>query len=104
MFISNAYAQSGGVGGSGDFLTALIPWIFIIVIFYFLLIRPQQKRVKQHKEMVESVAKGDKVVTQGGLLGKVTKVAENEVTVEIAKDVKVQVVKSTLSDVVKKGA
>ena len=104
MFISNAYAQSAGVAGGGDFLTALIPWVFIIIIFYFLLIRPQQKRVKQHKEMVGSVAKGDKVVTQGGILGKVTKVAEDEVTVEIAKDVKIQVVKSTLSDVVKKGA
>ncbi len=105
MFISNAYAQSaGGVAGGGDFLTALIPWVFIIIIFYFLLIRPQQKRVKQHKEMVGSVAKGDKVVTQGGILGKVTKVAEDEVTVEIAKDVKIQVIKSTLSDVVKKGA
>lgn len=104
MFISNAYAQTaGGVGGSGDFLTALIPWIFIIIIFYFLLIRPQQKRVKQHKEMVGAVAKGDKIVTQGGILGKVTKVAEDEVTVEIAAGVKIQVIKSTLSDVVKKG-
>ncbi|MCK5040774.1 MAG: preprotein translocase subunit YajC [Sphingomonadales bacterium] len=104
MFISNAYAQTAGSAGGGDFLTALIPWVFIIIIFYFLLIRPQQKRVKQHKEMVGSVAKGDKVVTQGGILGKVTKVAEDEVTVEIAKDVKIQVIKSTLSDVVKKGA
>jgi len=104
MFISNAYAQSAGGAGGGDFLTALIPWVFIIIIFYFLLIRPQQKRVKQHREMVDSVAKGDKVVTQGGILGKAIKVADGEVTVEIAKDVKVQVIKSTLSDVIKKGA
>ena len=105
MFISNAYAQSaGGAPGGGDFLTAIIPWVFIIIIFYFLLIRPQQKRVKQHQAMVASVAKGDKVVTQGGILGKATKVTDDEVTVEIAKDVRIQVIKTTLGDVIKKGS
>ncbi|WP_234397689.1 preprotein translocase subunit YajC [Sneathiella glossodoripedis] len=81
-------------------LVQLMPLILIGVVFYFLLIRPQQKRVKAHREMVEGVRRGDNVVTAGGLMGKVTKVREdNVVQVEIAPDVKVDVVKSTLSEV-----
>ena len=81
-------------------LLQLMPLILIGVVFYFLLIRPQQKRVKMHREMVEGVRRGDNVVTAGGLLGKVTKVRDdNIVQVEIAPEVKVDVVKSTISEV-----
>jgi preprotein translocase subunit YajC len=86
-------------GSLGQFL----PLILIFAIMYFLLIRPQQKKVKQHAAMVSAVRRGDQVITQGGLIGKVTKVKDdNEVEVEIAKDVKVRVVKSTLTNVVSK--
>ena len=78
----------------------IMPLVLIGVVFYFLLIRPQQKRVKDHKAMVEAVRRGDTVVTAGGLMGKVTKVRDdNVVQVEVAPDVKVDVVKSTLSEV-----
>ena len=77
-----------------------VPLILIGVVFYFLLIRPQQKRVKEHKAMIEAVRRGDTVVTAGGIAGKVTKVRDdNMVQVEIAPDVRVDVVKSTLSDI-----
>jgi preprotein translocase subunit YajC len=81
-------------------LVQLMPLVLIGVVFYFLLIRPQQKRVKMHREMVEGVRRGDNVVTAGGLMGKVTKVRDdNVVQVEIAPEVKVDVVKSTISEV-----
>ena len=73
MLITPAYAQAPGAGGA-DFLTSLVPLILIFVIFYFLLIRPQQKRAKEHKQMVESLKRGDQIVTGGGILGKVTRV------------------------------
>lgn len=76
----------------------------IFGIFYFFIIRPQQKKVKEHQNMVENLRRGDEVVTQGGMIGKVTKVKEdqNEIEVEIAKDVKVRVVKTTVADVINK--
>ena len=87
------------VGALGQFL----PLILIFAIMYFLLIRPQQKKVKDHQAMVAAVRRGDQVITQGGLIGKVSKVKDdNEVEVEIAKDVKVRVVKSTISQVTSK--
>ena len=101
MFATPAYAQSaaGGLAGAGQFL----PLILIFGIMYFLLIRPQQKKAKEHKAMVSSLRRGDQVVTQGGLIGKVTKVKEdNEVEVEIAPDVKVRVVQSTITVVLNK--
>ena len=100
MFISPAYAQTATASGSGTaaFLQFL-PLVFIFVIFYFLMIRPQQKRMKQHRAMIDAVKKGDSVVTSGGLIGKVTRVQDNEIEVEIAPTVKVRVVKSTLSSV-----
>jgi len=105
MFSSPAYAQSaeaGATGGAG--WLALLPWIGILVIFYFLLIRPQQKRVKAHQTMVGAVKPRDTAVTTGGLIGKVTKVDDNEVELEIAQGVKVRVVKGMLSDVRPYGA
>jgi preprotein translocase subunit YajC len=102
MFISPAYAQAAGaepslLGGG------LLPLVLIFVIFYFLIIRPQNKRMKQHKAMVAAVKRGDGVVTAGGIIGKVARVNDDEVLVEIADDVRVKVVKSTLSDVRSKG-
>jgi len=100
MLISPAYAQAAGGAPAGPgILEALLPWLFILVIFYFLLIRPQQKRFKEHKALVASVEKGNTVVTQGGLLGKVTKVEDTEVEIEIATGVKVRAIKATLSEV-----
>jgi preprotein translocase subunit YajC len=101
MFVTPAYAQSaaGSLGGAGQFL----PLILIFAIMYFLLIRPQQKKVKEHQSMVAALRKGDLVVTGGGLKGKVTKVgADNEIEVEIATGVKVKVVQATVQAVVSK--
>ncbi|VAV99706.1 Protein translocase subunit YajC [hydrothermal vent metagenome] len=84
-------------------LGQFIPLILIFGIMYFLLIRPQQNKLKQHKAMVAAVRRGDQVITQGGIIGKVTKVKEGqEVEVEIAKDVKVRLIKSTIADVISK--
>lgn len=100
MFISPAYAQAAGAGG-GDAFQAFLPLILIFIVFYFLLIRPQQKKMKQHRETLEGIRRGDKVVTGGGIIATVTKVdSETELTVEIAKDVKVKVQRSTVSGVV----
>ncbi len=103
MWISPAYAQASGGGDSGG-LVAFLPIVLIFVVFYFLLIRPQQKKMKNHKAMVGAVRRGDKVVTGGGLIGTVTKVvSDTEVQVELAQGVKVRVVKGTLSDVLNRG-
>lgn len=103
MFATPAYAQAAGSGGEPSFLTSLIPLMLVFVIFYFLLIRPQQKRVKEHKAMVESLRRGDQVVTGGGIFGKVTKVREgDEIEVEIADGVRVRVARSTISAVTSK--
>lgn len=85
---------------SNDFLIQMTPLILLFAIFYFLLIRPQQQRAKQHQAMVNAVRRGDSVVTAGGLVGRVAKVKDDgEILVEIADNVQVRVVKSTLSDV-----
>ena len=102
MFSSPAFAQAASgasSGGSAAFFVQVAPLLLIFVIFYVLLIRPQQKRMKDHRALVDAVKKGDTVVTGGGLIGKATKVDEGEVEVEIAPNVRVKVVKSTLSDV-----
>ena len=102
MFSSPAYAQAAGAPASSGFLSSfgpLIPMIAIIAIMYFLIIRPQQTKVKQHAAMIDAVKKGDTVVTGGGTIGKVTKVDGDEIEVEIAANVRVRVVKSTLTSV-----
>lgn len=102
MFATPAYAQAAG-GGFGGGLAGMMPLILIFGIMYFLMIRPQQKKIKQHQAMVAALRKGDQVVTAGGLIGKVTKVgAENDVEVEIASGVKVKVVQHTISQVLNK--
>ena len=100
MFISPAYAQAAG-GGGGEAFQAFLQLILIFIVFYFLLIRPQQKKIKQHKETLEGIRRGDKVITGGGIIATVTKIDNDmEVTVEIAKDVKVKVQRSTIAGVV----
>ena len=99
MFISEAMAQSAG-GGSG-FLIQIAPLVLIFAVFYFLLIRPQQKKMKEHRSMVESLSKGDKVVTAGGLLGTISKIEDDRIaSVEISENVKVKVVRSTITEVI----
>ena len=101
MFSSPAFAQAAGAtpGGGAAFLVNLVPLALLFVIFYVLLIRPQQKRQKEHAAQVAAVKRGDMVVTAGGTIGKVTKVDDAEVEVEIAPNVRVRVVKTTLTDV-----
>lgn len=107
MFIAEAYAQTGAPGGS-DIFTQLAtnPLFFIIPLFaiwYFLIIRPQQQRQRQHREMVANLRRGDTVVTSGGLVGKVAKVDEHELQVELAEGVRVKVVRGTVAEVRTKG-
>src|SRR5437773_3306820 len=103
MLITPAYAQSP-FGGNTDMLTSLLPFILIFVIMYFLILRPQQKRVKAHQEMVKNVRRGDTVITQGGLVGKVTKVVDDDqIEVEIAEDVRVRQMRSMVAEVRAKG-
>ncbi len=102
MFISPALAQTGGAGGLGG-IEGLLPFILIAVVFYFLLIRPQQKRQKDHKQMVANLRRGDRVVTAGGIIGTVSKVpSDAELVVEIAEGVKVKVARATISEVLSK--
>jgi len=104
MFISQAWAQAGGAGGGGDFLVQLFPLILIFVVFYFLLIRPQQAKVKAQREMLAGVKRGDRVVTGGGIIGLVTKVvSDNELQVEVAEGVRVRVLKQTITDIITRG-
>lgn len=99
--IPPAYAQDATAGASsfGQF----IPLILIFAIMYFLLIRPQQKKLKQHRMMVDAMRRGDQVITAGGIIGKVVKIKDDdEITVEISKDINVQIIKSTVSQVISK--
>lgn len=103
MFITPAYAQAAG-GAAANPIVQFLPLILIFVIMYFLMIRPQQKKLKDHKAMVEALRRGDQVVTQGGIIGKVSRVKEGDqdIEVEIADGVKVRIVKGTISQVLNK--
>ncbi len=104
MFISPAYAQAASPFGGDSMLVSLLPFILIFVIMYFLILRPQQKRQKQHQEMVKNVRRGDTVITSGGLIGKVTKVSDDEqIEVELADGVRVRQMRSMIADVRAKG-
>jgi preprotein translocase subunit YajC len=104
MFISPAYAQAAGAPGAGDFIGMILPLVLIMGVFYFLLIRPQQAKAKEHQAMLSKVAKGDTVVTHGGLIGKVTKIVDdNEIQVEVGENVKVRVLRGGIHDVRTKG-
>jgi preprotein translocase subunit YajC len=102
MFVTPAFAQTSPLGG--DTFGMLIPFVLIIVMMYFLILRPQQKRAKEHQELVKNLRRGDTVVTSGGLVGKVTKVVDDEqIEVEIADGVRVRQVRSMVSGVRAKG-
>ncbi len=101
MFATPAYAQAA-TGGAAGGLLGFVPILLIFVIMYFLMIRPQQKKMKDHKAMVGALRRGDQVVTSGGMIGKVVKVADAEVEVELAPNVKVRVVRSTIAQVTSK--
>src|SRR5450631_4101740 len=112
MFISTAFAQGslgslfggGGASGDGGMLMSLLPFVLIFVIMYFLILRPQQKRVKTHAEMVKNVRRGDTVVTNGGLVGKVAKVIDDDhIEIDIADGVRIRHVRAMISDVRAKG-
>ena len=101
LLISDAWAQAGGGGGSSLF--SLLPLALIFVLFYFLLIRPQQRRAKQHKQMVAAMKAGDEVATNGGLLGRVTDLDDNCVTLKVAAGVTVQVQRHAIAQMIPKG-
>ena len=92
-------APAGEAGGTAQILVGIMPWLLIFIIFYVLMIRPQQRRVKQHQATLAAIKKGDQVITGGGIRGKVTKVTDDEAEVEIANNVRIRVIKSTISAV-----
>ncbi len=101
MLNTPVYAQ---FGGGNDMLVSLLPFILIFVIMYFLILRPQQRRVKLHQEMVKSLRRGDTVVTTGGLIGKITKVVDdNEIEVQIADDTRIRQMRAMIAEVRAKG-
>ncbi|MFC3051298.1 preprotein translocase subunit YajC [Kordiimonas pumila] len=100
MFSSPAFAQAAGSAPSPSLIDTFLPLVLIVIVFWFLILRPQNKKMKDHRAMVNNVARGDTVVTAGGLIGKVTKVKDDtEIEVELSEGVRVKVVKSTLSEV-----
>lgn len=101
FFISDALAAAPQ--GQGDPLMSFLPLIFIFVVFYFLLIRPQSKKAKEHKQMVEALAKGDEVVTNGGLLGRITKVGDNFIELDVSEGVTVKVQRHAVANLMPKG-
>lgn len=105
MFVTPAYAQAAApaAGGAAAF-AQFIPLILVFLIMYFLIMRPQQKKMRQHREMIGALKKGDSVVTQGGILGKVVAVRDDEVEVEIAQGVRIRVVRATIAQVVNRAA
>ena len=101
MFIKEARAQTAASGGAD--LMSMLPIILMFVVLYFVMIRPQMKRAKEHKAMVDALQKGDEVIAAGGLLGKVTKVADNYVTIEIADKIEIRVQRPAVQLVLPKG-
>nr|WP_295081741.1 preprotein translocase subunit YajC [uncultured Roseateles sp.] len=104
MFISNAFAQAApAAGGAESSLLSMLPLVLMFVVLYFVMIRPQMKRQKEHKAMIEAIVKGDEVVTSGGLLGKVSKVGESFLSLEVSSGVELQVQRSAVVQVLPKG-
>ena len=103
LFISNAYAEGAAAAPQGGGFMEFLPLVALLAVFYFLILRPQQKRTKEHQAMVTALQKGDEVVTIGGIMGKVTKVADENVAVEIADNVIVQMQKPAIQNVLPKG-
>lgn len=105
MFISNAYAQAAPAAASSDSgLLGMLPLVLMFVVLYFVMIRPQMKRQKEHKAMIEAIAKGDEIVTAGGIIGKISKLGDNFVHVEVANGVELQLQRSAITQVLPKGS
>lgn len=101
FFINSAYAQSAPAqGGSGSFVVMMV---LFFVIFYFMLMRPQMKQAKEHKKLIENLAKGDEVVTSGGLLGKITEIGDNFIVLEVAKETEIKIQKHAIAALMPKG-
>lgn len=103
MFISNAYAQAAAGGDTTSSLMSMLPLVLMFVVLYFVMIRPQMKKQKEHKAMIDALSKGDEVVTGGGFLGKVSKIGESYLTVELAQGVEVQLQRNAVVQVLPKG-
>jgi preprotein translocase subunit YajC len=107
LFISSAFAQTAPAAGGGDMMSSLgsmLPLVLMFVVLYFVMIRPQMKRQKEARAMIEALAKGDEVATSGGVLGKITQIGEQYLTLEIAKGVEVQIQRTAVVQVLPKGA
>ena len=102
--ISTAYAQSLFGGGAGNEFLSLLPMVGIFVVFYFLLIRPQQKRAKEQKAMIEAVQKGDEVVTAGGMVGKVMKLDDNYITLQVGGSIEIAFQRNAITSLLPKGS
>ncbi|GAA3988112.1 preprotein translocase subunit YajC [Comamonas faecalis] len=106
MFISSAFAQTAPAAADGGFassLTGMLPLVLMFVVLYFIMIRPQMKRQKEHKAMIEAIAKGDEVATAGGILGKVTRLGEGTLHIEVASGIELQIQRSAVTQVLPKG-
>jgi preprotein translocase subunit YajC len=103
VFITPAYAQTAAGGDIMSSMTGMLPLVLMFVVLYFVMIRPQMKRQKEHRAMVDALARGDEVATSGGLIGKVTKIGEGYLSVEIAPNVEVQMQRSAVVQVLPKG-
>jgi len=103
FFISDAMAEGAAAGAQDGGLLGMLPLVLIFVLFYFMLIRPQTKRAKEHKNMVAALGKGDEIVTNGGLLGKITEIDDSFITVNIANGVEVKVQRQAVASLVPKG-
>ena len=108
MFISSAFAQTAPAAAAGgdmqSSLMSMLPLVLMFVVLYFVMIRPQMKKQKEHRSMIEALAKGDEVVTGGGLLGKVTKLSESTVSLEVANGIEIQVQRSAVVQILPKGS
>lgn len=104
MFISSAFAQAATGGDTQSSLMSMLPLVLMFVVLYFVMIRPQMKKQKEHKSMIDSLAKGDEVVTVGGVLGKVGKMGDNYLSLEVANGVEVQIQRSAVVQVLPKGS
>ncbi len=103
MFISSAYAQAAGAADTQSQLMGMLPLVLMFVVLYFVMIRPQMKKAKEHKAMVEALAKGDEVIMGGGMLGKIAKLGETYLSVEVANGVEVQIQRAAVIQVLPKG-
>lgn len=104
MFISSAFAQAAPAGDAQSSLMSMLPLVLMFVVLYFVMIRPQMKKQKEHKAMIDSLAKGDEVVTAGGVLGKVGKMGDSYISLEVASGVEVQIQRSAVVQVLPKGS